>query len=124
MRYYNSFLQKRMAGTFVDDVLQRNFPDSNLWGAHVLFDMDGNVEHVEVCKLHDVSRDIATWEHYANIQRYDVMDSWGWEVNTQFNGQRKYEMWIWAKYTTIAHAARAVATGSFKRHKKPMEKYI
>ena len=118
MRYYDvesfEYLDKRYK-----DVLQKYFPDNDKWGICVLFNEDKQPETIEVCKLHDATLNGATWEHYANIARYD---DGTWEVNTQFNGKEENEMWVFGYWKRFANAVRVVACGDFEKM-KPLKIY-
>ena len=118
MRYYNYEMAKRMVGTAFDSALQHYFPNNDEWGACVYFTRDKDVDFMEICKLSNVSVNGSTWTHYANIQR---ADDGRWEVNTQFNGEKEDEMWIYAYYKHFRVACHCIASKSFKTRKP---KYI
>lgn len=118
MRYYNYDMAKRMVGTAFDSALQHYFPNNDEWGVCVYFTREKDVDFMEICKLSNVSVNGATWTHYANIQR---ADSGRWEVNTQFNGEKEDEMWIFAYYKHFRVACHCIASNGFKTRKP---KYI
>ena len=118
MRYYDSrTIEKLQCGKH--EALQRYFPDNYVWGGNVLFGINKELENVEICKLSDVTVRSATWTHYANICCFS---DGIWEVNTQFNGDNKDEMWIYKYFTSFANACRFVASGKFL-NMKPIKKY-
>ena len=118
MRYYNIESFDKLDNKY-KLVLQKYFHNSNKWGVCVLFDEKGQPDTFEICALHDANINAATWEHYANIQRYD---DGTWEVNTQFNGAKENEMWIFGYWKRFANAVRVVAEGNFAKL-KPLKKY-
>lgn len=116
MKYYSYEQSDKMkAKAFnwkLDGILQRYFPDSNKWGANVLFDLvDNNADVIEICKISD---NCTTWEHYATIGRYKSLDANNkqyWEVYSQFNGEKEDELWIFALYKNFGDAVRRVFKG-------------
>lgn len=119
MIYYHYKQQERMEKDWskYDAILQKFFPENDKWGANVLFDTDGEIDVIEICKLEEYSVNGATWTHYCNIQR----DCSEWELNTQFNGEKEDEMWVLGKYTTFTWCVRACAKGL--KDKKPIAIY-
>lgn len=119
MIYYNFKQQEKMQDEFAkfDDVLQKYFPENDKWGANVLFDLNGEIDLIEICKLEDYSINGAMWIHYCNIQR----DGGEWELNAQFYGEKEDEMWILGRYSTFGWCVRVASNGI--EGKKPIEIY-
>lgn len=112
MIYYSS-KQRKDTPVIVDAILQRYFK-GNEYGANIFVD-NGRVENIEICK---VSSD-NMWTHHANICLYDDDI---WEVNTQFNGEKENEMWVYKYFTRLGDACRFVLNGKFKGM-KPINVY-
>ncbi len=121
MKYYNyeqfKQMKKKAFNWKIDGILNKYFDDT--FGADVLCDMNGNVDTIEICKLSDVSVNSETWTHYANIV---LWDDGTWEVNSQFNGEREDEMWVYVYYKRFADACKCVANGKFE-NMKPIKIY-
>lgn len=128
MKYYHSEQRAKMvkkAGNWkLDGILQKYFPDDYKWGASVLFDEQGNVELIEICKLSEVTQKSETWTHYDSIGIYksnDANNGQYWEVYSQFNGEKEDELWIFAYYKNFGDAVRRVKLGIEKL--KPIKIY-
>lgn len=121
MKYYNysqyEQMKKKAFNWKIYGILEKYFGDG--FGASVLFDENGNVENIEICKLSDVTVNGATWTHYANIA---LWDDGTWEINSQFNGEREDEMWVFGYYKRFANACKCVANGKFE-NMKPIKIY-
>lgn len=116
MRYYN-YEQKSKAPSWLIRTLENQFGfDYTNWGCNILFDNNGEVDVVEICKLSNANINKATWTHYANIQKTEN----GWEVNTQFNGENEDEMWVYKYYTRFVGACAYVRRGKLEN---PIKKY-
>lgn len=122
MQYYHheqfTQIKTKASNKKLDVILQKHFPQ-NKWGANVLFDEDGYIDTIEICKLSDVTLKGATWTHYATISLYD---DGTWEVFSQFNGATEDELWVFAYYKRFADACKCVANGKFKTM-KPIKTY-
>ena len=123
MQYYHheqfTQMKTKASNKKLDVVLQKHFPQNNKWGANVLFDEDGYIDTIEICKLSDVTLKGATWTHYATISLYD---DGTWEVFSQFNGTMEDELWVFAYYKRFADACKCIANGKFKTM-KPIKTY-
>ena len=126
MIYYHHKQMEKMKSENkkLDEFLQRYFPENDKWGADVLFDEQGNVETIEICKLTDATVNGATWTHYACIAVYrsnDANDKNYWEVYSLFNGKKEDELWVFSYYKKFGDAVRRVKLGIEKL--KPIRKY-
>lgn len=126
MIYYHHKQMEKMKSENkkLDEVLQRYFPENDKWGADVLFDEQGDVENIEICKLTDATVNGATWTHYACIGVYrsnDANDKNYWELYSSFNGKNEDELWIFHYYKKFGDAVRRVKLGIEKL--KPIWKY-
>ena len=118
MRYYN-YDEKKDVGEKIDAILQKYFPTIDFGVTSVGTDREGNLIHITIdrCEGNPIGK--TTWTHYANISNYNDK----WEVNTQFNGNEKNEMWIYKYFVRFTDAVRYVASGKFKKE-RPIKIYI
>lgn len=118
MQYYNNENRKEI-GERNDATLQRYFPGNNFGVSNAWCNEDGKVEHITIDKCSGNPIGIVLWTHYANIE---YLYNKGWEVNTQFNGENKDEMWIYKYFSRFADAVRFVASGKIEKS-HPIEIY-
>ena len=119
MKYYSYEQQDKMRKE-IDAVLQKYFSEDD-WGADVIIENDGRVYNIAILKVktepvvrYGARTTSYTWTHHANIC---PTDDGKWEVNTQFNGEKENEMWVYKKYARFADACKCVATSAFKNMK-------
>lgn len=118
MRYFNYKMQLAMGHSRKNDALQKYFPENDKWGVNILFDERGAYLY-EICKLSRVTPNMATWTHYAQIQR---LDDDTYEISSRFMGENESEMWIWTRRDRFSDAVRFIATSDFDKL-KPMAIY-
>lgn len=118
MRYFNHKMQLAMGHSRKNDALQKYFPENDKWGVNILFD-DRGAYLYEICKLSRVTPNMATWTHYAQIQR---LDDDTYEISSRFMGENENEMWIWTQRDRFSDAVEFIATSDFDKL-KPIEIY-
>lgn len=119
MRYFNHKMQLAMGYSRKNDALQKYFPENDKWGVNILFD-DRGAYLYEICKLSRVTPNMATWTHYAQIQR---LDDDTYEISSRFMGENENEMWIWTRRDRFCDAVEFIATSDFDKL-KPIEIHL
>lgn len=114
MRYINHTQEKRMLTRHEHKVLQTYFPENDWFGADVDF-LGLLIYRVTIYDLSNVTINSTTWTHCANIQWLEK--EMKWEVNTQFNGEKEDEMWVYRTFTRFADACRYVARKQYLKDK-------
>lgn len=110
MVYYNYEMRDNVP-VAIDALLHKYFPEKT-WGVCASVDMKHGYQNYEINKVRYTGGgrhgDETEWTHYANI----LLDETGkWEVNTQFNGEKEDEMWIYGYYRNFANACKRVLAG-------------
>lgn len=116
MRYYNDDM-KRILPQAMQASLLKYFPTDD-WGVSCVLDVNGEIDLVTIDRCTDEGR-TTTWTHYANLQR---CNDGTWELNEQFKGENKQEMWIYGYFKTFGAAVRNLATKGTKE-RKPIKIY-
>lgn len=118
MRYFHYTMQEKLNHSRKNDALQKYFPENDKWGVNILFDGRGAYLY-EICKLSRVTLNMATWTHYAQIQR---LDDDTYEISSRFMSENENEMWIWTQRDRFSDAVEFIATSDFDKL-KPIEIY-
>ena len=133
MNYYTYNMQQ----SELDALLQAHFDDN--YGAVVSFNLDGELDSIEICKLTSDGRE-TVWTHYAYIFNFSYGEKKDFELSEGFididdafcdkygEEYRKYigteqtAMHIYGHFKTLGGAVRNLAKYGTKRN--PMDIYV